>query len=71
MRIWKGVNRIMGNFNINDHVLIVADNDWHGMIGIVRDISHNNMQIFCIKKPAHVYFVNENNIDDIELLGSY
>ena len=61
----------MGNFNVNDRVLIVADNDWNGMIGIVRDISQNIMQIFCIKRPAHVYFVDESNISDIELLGSY
>ena len=61
----------MGNFNINDHVIIVADNDWHGMIGIVRDVSNNVLQIFCIKRPTHVYFVDETNIGDIELLGAY
>ena len=61
----------MGNYHVNDQVLIVADNEWHGMIGIIRDISYNVMQVFCIKKPAHVYLVDENNLTDIELLGSF
>ena len=61
----------MGNFSIHDQVRIVADNEWHGLVGIVRDISDGFMQIFCIKRPADVYLVHEANIEDIELFGSF
>ena len=60
----------MGNFSVHDHVRIVADNEWNGLVGIVRDISDGFMQIFCIKRPSHVYLVNEHNIHDIELFSS-
>ncbi|MCL1828023.1 MAG: hypothetical protein FWG32_00855 [Oscillospiraceae bacterium] len=60
----------MGGFSVHDHVRIVADNDWKGMIGIVRDISYDIMQISCINRPAYLYLVNESNIGDIELIGA-
>ena len=59
----------MGDFSVHDHVRIVADNDWHGLVGIVRDISDGFMQILCIKRPSDVYLVTETNIRDIEPLA--
>ena len=60
----------MGDFSIHDHVRIVADNEWNGLVGIVRDISNGFMHIFCVKRPSDVYFVNEANLEDIEMFGS-
>ena len=60
----------MGDYSVHDHVRIVADNDWYGLIGIVREISNSLMQISCIRRPSQVYLVNEANIEDIELLGT-
>jgi len=57
----------MGSFNVHDHVKIVADNEWTGLVGIVRDISNGFLHIVCVKRPTDMYLVDERNIDDIEL----
>ena len=61
----------MGDFSVHDHVRIVADNEWHGLVGIVRDISNGFMHIFCVRRPSDVYFVGEHNINDIEPFGAF
>ena len=61
----------MREFKLHDHVRIIADNDWHGLIGIVRDISHGFMHIVCVRRPATVYLVGDVNIDDIEPLEAF
>ena len=66
----RGEKHIMGNYCVHDHVRIIADNEWFGLIGIVRDISDGFMQISCIRRPSDVYIVNETNIEDIELFVS-
>ena len=58
----------MGDFKLHDHVRIVAENEWKGLIGIVRDISHGFVHILCVTRPANVYLVGEINLHDIELL---
>lgn len=61
----------MGEFKLHDYVRIIAENEWNGLVGIVRDISNGFLHIACVKRPSDIYLVGDFNLSDIELLESF
>jgi len=63
----KGMDYNMGNYSVLDYVMIVANNEWHGLIGIITEIQHGYIHVKCVKRAAEHYIVGKDNIDDIQL----
>ena len=53
-------------YKVHDYVRIVADNDWNGLVGIVREVDRGVLHVVCVQKPGSIYFVTRENIGDIE-----
>lgn len=55
-------------YKIGDYVRIIADNEWNGLTGIIREKFEETLYIFCVTKPLYLYSVNRDNMSDIELV---
>ena len=55
----------------NDEVKITStDSSWNGLYGIIQDIDYTSKlaTVFCSAHPHLVYFIHEDNIDDITFI---
>jgi len=63
---WKTAEA-MKELHINQIVHIQANNDWHGLYGIVHSRTNDTVYIQCVGKPYWQYEVRQNNMNDVVL----
>jgi len=56
----------------DQYVRLHTNDEWHGLYGIINDITDECITVFCVKYPLYMYFVwrNGNESQILEFINA-